>query len=209
MVHFADGDTDFVARAFCCLGVTQGTEAELPWVGGSSSWCVFVQYAFLDVSIQPSASVSREIRVSYRLRILNVVPLSLYMIVISYTLHWVRIHPVQQVFWHGQMFGEKLGEFSSERNSDAWSERNCRMLLSVATNRLCGVHRHRSQSLTLDIQFLKTLFVPFLVPFTCSLLVISTKLCINGFSLEERYLLFLTFGLDVVCFRLHFIVPLS
>lgn len=83
------------------------------------------------------------------------------------------------------------------------------MLLSVATNRLCGVHRYRSQSLTLDTQFLKTLFVPFLVPFTCSLLVIGTKLCINGFSLEERYLLFLTFGLDVVCFRLHFIVPLS
>lgn len=83
------------------------------------------------------------------------------------------------------------------------------MLLSAAINPLCGVHRYRSQSLILDIQFLKTLFVPFLVPFTCSLWVISTKLCINGFSLEERCLLFLTFGLDVVCFRLHFIVSLS
>lgn len=78
-----------------------------------------IRFSRHHISIEPSAPVSRETGLSYRLRILNVVPLSLYMIVILYTLHWVRINPVQQVFWYGQRFGEKLGEFSSERNSDA------------------------------------------------------------------------------------------
>lgn len=56
-----------------------------------------IHFSRQHVSIQASASVPREIWVSYRLRVLSLVPLSVYMIVISYTLHWVRINPVQQV----------------------------------------------------------------------------------------------------------------
>lgn len=57
----------------------------------------------------------------------------------------------------------------------------------LATTPVCGAHKYRSEWLTLDTHFVKTLVMVFVVHFVCSLLVVSTKQCVNSISLEEQY----------------------
>lgn len=70
---------------------------------------------------------------------------------------------------------------------------------SLATSPICGSHKYPSGWLTLDNHFVKTLLMVFVVHSVCSLLVVSTRQCVNSLSLEEQYYFYSFVCLYFVC----------